>query len=315
MDIQRLLKQNLGLKILSIIISIVLWASLKYTSPASLYNYYQTSLYVPVKYVNAPNGLVAVHTDEQVLIELKGDPAKVTSLSSSDFSAVVDMSNCKKGENTVDVTLKFPPEVTITNVQPSKINFDLEEYTSVQIPISLRTIGLPSSGYKLSSSKVYPDEVTISGPVSSIKRVKKILADVDISGINTSTKFFIPLQAFDYTGNTVKDINLMPTNVSVVCNVDRGFRIQTVSVIPNLIGDIPNGVKIKSIDVDPDVISLKIPDGVIFTSNHIKTRTIDLSKLNKNLEQEIKLELPDGVSPVDSNIVKVNIVVDKKGNK
>ena len=86
MDIQKLLKQNLGLKILSIVISIALWASLKYTSPASLYNYYQTSLYVPVKYVNAPEGLVPVHTDEQVLIELKGDPAKIASISSSNSS-------------------------------------------------------------------------------------------------------------------------------------------------------------------------------------------------------------------------------------
>ena len=315
MDIQKLLKQNLGLKILSIVISIALWASLKYTSPASLYNYYQTSLYVPVKYVNAPEGLVPVHTDEQVLIELKGDPAKIASISSSDFSAVVDMSNCKKGDNTVDVTLKCPPEITITNVQPSKINFELEEYSSIQVPISLRTTGVPSTGYKLSSSKVYPDEITISGSVSSIKKVKKILADVDISGINTTTKFFIPLQACDYMGNTVNDINLMPTNVSVVCNVDRGFRIQTVSVIPDFIGDVSDDIDIKLIDVTPDVISLKIPDGVNFKSNVIKTRAIDLTSVRKNLEQEIKLNLPEGVSAIDSNIVKVNIIVNKKGNK
>lgn len=315
MDIQKLLKQNLGLKILSIVISIVLWASLKYTSPASLYNYYQTSLYVPVKYVNAPEGLVPVHTDDQVLIELKGDPAKIASISSSDFSAVVDMSNCKKGDNTVDVTLKSPPEITITNVQPSKINFELEEYSSIQIPISLRTTGVPSTGYKLSSSKVIPDEITISGPISSIKKVKKVLADVDISGINTSTKFFIPLKAFDAVGNSLDDIILIPSNVSIMCNVDRGFRVQTVSVIPDFTGDLPDDVDIKLIDVEPDVVSLKIPDGVNFKSNIIKTRVIDLTSVSKNLEQKVKLNLPEGVSAIDSNIVKVNIVVNKKGNK
>lgn len=315
MDIQKLLKQNLGLKILSIFISIAFWASLKYTSPATLYNYYQTSLYVPVKYVNAPKGLVPVHTDEQVLIELKGEPAKIASISSSDFSAVVDMSGCKKGSNMVDVTLKFPSEVTITNVQPSKINFDLEEYSSVQIPISLRTTGSPSSGYKLSSSKVFPDEVTISGPISSTNKVKKILADVDISGINTSTKFFIPLKAFDSLGNTLEDVHLLPANVSVMCHVDRGFRVQTVSVIPSFKGDIPDDIEIKSIDVEPDVVSLKIPDGVNFNSNNVKTRVINLDNIKKNFEQEIKLQLPDGVSAVDSNIVKVNIIVNKKGTK
>ena len=315
MDIQSLLKQNLGLKIFSIFISIALWASIKYTSPATLYNYYQTSLYVPVKYVNAPEGLVPVHTDEQILIELKGEPAKIASISSSDFSAVVDMSNCKKGNNTVDVTLKFPPEITITNVQPSKINFELEEYTSIQIPISLRTTGVPSSGYKLASSKVFPDEVTISGPISSTNKVKKILADVDISGINTSTKFFIPLKAFDSLGNPLDDVHLLPANVSVVCHVDRGFRVQTVSVIPSFKGDIPNDIVIKSIDVEPDVVSLKIPDGVNFASNNVKTRVINLDNIKKNLEQEVKLQLPDGVSAVNSNIVKVNIIVNKKGTK
>ncbi len=315
MDIQSLLKQNLGLKIFSIFISIALWASIKYTSPATLYNYYQTSLYVPVKYVNAPKGLVPVHTDEQVLIELKGEPAKIASISSSDFSAVVDMSGCKKGSNMVDVTLKFPSEVTITNVQPSKINFELEEYSSVQMPISLRTTGVPSSGYKLASSKVFPDEVTISGPVSSTNKVKKILADVDISGINTSTKFFIPLKAFDSLGNALDDVHLLPANVSVVCHVDRGFRVQAVSVIPSFKGDIPNDIDVKSIDIEPDIVSLKIPDGVNFKSNIVRTRVIDLGNLKKNLEQNVRLELPEGVSAVDSNIVKVNIIVKKKGTK
>ena len=315
MDIQNLLKQNLGLKILSLVISIILWASLKYTSPVSLYNYYQTSLYVPIKYVNTPEGFVAIHTDDKVLIELKAQPAKVASISSSNFSAVVDLSNCKLGNNTVDVDLKFPPEVTITNVQPAKVNLDLEEYSSMQIPISLRITGVPSNGYKLNSSKVIPEEVTVSGSVSSIKKVKKILADVDVSGINTSTKFFIPLQAFDSLGNNLDDVSLTPSNVSIMCNVDRGFKIQTVSVVPMFTGDIPDDIDIKSIDVEPDVVSLKIPNGVSFTSNNVKTRVIDLSSVKKNIEQIIKLDLPEGVSAVDSNIVKVNIVVSRKGNK
>ena len=315
MGIQNLLKQNLAIKIISVLISIALWASLKYTSPVSLYNYYQTSLYVPIKYVNIPEGFVAVHADDKVLIELKAQPAKAASITSSNFSATVDLSNCKVGNNTVDVELKIPPEVTVTNVQPSKINFDLEEYSSIQIPVSLRLSGSPASGYKISSYKIFPDEVTISGSISSIKKVKKILADVDIAGINTTTKFFTPLQAFDSLGKTLDDITLLPTNVSVICNVDRGFRIQNVSVIPNFTGDLPDDIEIKSIDVEPDVVSLKIPDGVNFNSNTVKTRVVNLDTLKKNYEQNIKLELPDGVSPVDSNLVKVNIIVKKKGTK
>ena len=107
----------------------------------------------------------------------------------------------------------------------------------------------------------------------------------------------------------------MPANVSVVCHVDRGFRVQSVSVIPSFKGDIPNDIDVKSIDIEPDIVSLKIPDGVNFKSNIVRTRVIDLGNLKKNLEQNVRLELPEGVSAVDSNIVKVNIIVKKKGTK
>lgn len=311
----KFLKQNLSLKVLCLLISVILWGALKYTAPVDFRNIYHTSLYIPVSFVNEPEGLVVSTRDETVLAEIKGSPDLLSALSPGQFSAEADLNGLKKGISTVDLDVKFPPGVTLTKLQPSRINVTLEPYKSIPMKISLESFGQPAFGYSVTGYQISPERVGVSGAESAVNMVDKLLVEANVQGINAYTTFRLPIAAYDKSGNELSNVIISPAFVSASFQVSRGYRVQSVSVVPIFSGNLPNDYELSKVTLVPPVVSLRIPDGVKFEADTIDTLPIDLSGLTKNDVRKIDLDLPDKVSVIKDASIKIYFVVTKKEKK
>lgn len=309
----KFLKQNLSLKIICVLIGIALWGSLKYTVPLDYRNQYQTSMYVPIVYMNEPEGLKVIPSEEQVLAEIKGSPEFLSTVSPSQFSASVDLKGLSKGVHTQEVRLKFPPGVTVTRIQPSRVKVTLETFKSTPLPITLEVKGSPAFGYSVQSTKVVPDTASVSGSVTDVEKVRSVVVGVDVSDLNSYSRFYLPLRACDDAGRAVNGVALSPQMGTVLVKVGPGYRIQTVNVAPSIEGAPPDGFEIAKVSAVPPMISVRVPEGVEFKSDFVKTAPIDVSGIKGAYSEKVRMDLPDRISIAGNESVKVFVNMRKKG--
>src|SRR5947209_3728896 len=97
--LRRFLLRDLGLKLLALAISFVLWAS--YTSEPIA----DTGYNVPVAFINVPAGFtVAGDAPTAVHVRLRGRPPLLRRLDARDLSVTVDMARATAGEVPVQLT-------------------------------------------------------------------------------------------------------------------------------------------------------------------------------------------------------------------
>src|SRR3954452_2791701 len=83
----------------------------------------------------------------------------------------------------------FPPETTITIIDPPSIELEWEDVVTRQIPLQAAITGQPAEGYIVKGEPdVDPTQLTVRGPVSVIEVMQFArLAAFDVSGLSEGT--------------------------------------------------------------------------------------------------------------------------------
>ena len=99
--IRKLFLDNLGLKVLAVLLSIALWVF------ATSHGLSEVSLDVPLELKNIPSGLELVsHSAKVVSLSIRGQERLIRNIRPSDIRVSVDMSKAKKGESTYPINKK-----------------------------------------------------------------------------------------------------------------------------------------------------------------------------------------------------------------
>ena len=306
------LRKNPALKIICILISIGLWALVKYTqSPLVISNNYQTSLYVPITYVNTPETLKLVASPEQVLVTVKGVPEIINNINPSGFKATVDLIGQREGRDWLDINFKSPPGVTVTDIQPSKINITLESYSEKQVPVNVVLQGDPKIGFNIIDTSYEPKTATIIGVKSLVQKVASVSSVVNSQDLDADTREITPLVPLDSSGIPV-DVKIKPERLNVFLKISAGYSVKTIPIAPLFSNLLPKEYVLEKFELEPSIVSLKIKEGVTLKDGIIRTAPIQLGKVTKNMEIETKLDLPKNVEVLDGkDNVKVKIYVRK----
>src|SRR5512146_1289110 len=90
---------NLGLKLLSLAIAVLLWLAVTRDPVAEVF------FNVPVEFHNAPEQLeISSQTMPQVQVRLRGPAREVRELAPTEVHAVIDLASARVGEHTYDLT-------------------------------------------------------------------------------------------------------------------------------------------------------------------------------------------------------------------
>jgi len=205
--VKQLFLKNLGLKIVAVLFSIVLWIIATHRGLSEMV------LDVPLEFKNIPPGLVLVNYDiKKVSLGVKGQERLIRNVRPANIRVYVDLSKAKKGEGMYVISkenLKLPRWVTVTNIDPSSVKVALEKLVSKTVQVKPVIVGDPEKGFYIKLIDVNPQTIVIEGKSSDVKRVSSIRTEhIDITGYKENVTQDVKLETPENTKAKVEYVKV-----------------------------------------------------------------------------------------------------------
>lgn len=294
----RWLISNLGLILLSLALAVLVWAAaIEQDNPTSERRYAS-----PVAVtVSAPrDGMVAYGYDAnvQVYVTLRAPESVWRNLQQSDFRAFVDLSGLGPGNHRAPIQVEVDREPTLVRqIDPDSILLRIEPAGQNSIPVRVRVEGSTALGYQARETIVSPLVTTVSGPASQVDQVAEVVARVSVEGARADIEGEFTLEALDANGEAVPHTTLSPARVLVRVPIEQLSGFRDVAVTALLEGQVAPGYRISSITVNPPVVTVYgAPEAIAQIPGYLVTAALNVENAQANLEREMALSAPDGVS-------------------
>src|ERR1035441_247726 len=172
-----LLTTNLGWKLLSLGIAVVLWALVASEPELS------TFAVVGVECKNLPDDLeISSDLVSSLRLELRGPSGALRGLGEGGTrpEVILDMSGVEPGERTFEIgdgNVKLPRSVWLVAAMPPAVRFRFERSETRTVEIKPRFTNEANGGYVVAQAAVSPKTVEIAGPASRVAKASAALAD------------------------------------------------------------------------------------------------------------------------------------------
>jgi len=190
------MRQNIGLKIISVALAKVVWFSVAMRTQS------EVSVEAQVGVKSLKEGLGISEPPPHVVVNIRGPERLIRNIDPSKVKVVVDMSRARTGSHIYNIDprdISLPPFMKLTSISPSSVAITVEEIREKTIPIKARIIGTPRTGrvravrvsetlIKAVSSKAERIEVLMTEPIDISNSTEPIKVEASLSveeGIRT----------------------------------------------------------------------------------------------------------------------------------
>ena len=210
------LLSNLGLKLLSLVVAAVLWfVVVNVENPETRKNFTVNVTFTNEASLAEQNLYYKVNGTGTVKVTLSGKRSIIEKLSTSDISAVADLSRREEGKVPVDISLnRYSGQVTPSSKQ-LYIAIEVGDMATNRFNVTGQTTGTPSSGHVLNSVSVSPNVITVEGPGEIVSTIDLVTATCNIDGASDDITEAVVPKFYDENGKQV-DTSELTINVTTV---------------------------------------------------------------------------------------------------
>ncbi|MBP1754827.1 MAG: hypothetical protein H6Q59_1225 [Firmicutes bacterium] len=313
------LTRNIGLKILSIILAAILWLVITNVddpiTPESFKN-------VPVKILNAD----VINSLDMVYEVVEGATIDFTvaarrsiadNLSVSDFEVTADFAKLSD-VNAVTIDIKCPrygDDVRVTDGLYQVMKINREDLVNKDFKVTVVSKGEPAEGYFV-GEKTASTIITVSGPKSKIERIKKIVAEVNVTGASQSYSSYEKLKALDDEGKEItSNLTYSQSYASININV---YQTKEIEMKVKTIGSPQQDYVVAGVDYEPKTIIVAGANDILNSTSELLIEE-DVSGASENIQKEIvnlQEQLGEGLLLAGSdNSAVINITIEKAKTK
>lgn len=259
--------------------------------------------------------LIIEPIEPTINVEIKGHRNEVYAINRNDIIAEIDLAYFNtSGTYRMNVNVNVPHTVEISSISESELSVAIDDEISKTFDVTVEIKGEMKNKNQVVVKKE-PDTkvVALTGPASYIKKVKKVVADIDITGKESDEVVLSKIYPVDENGKIVDGVELSNTDT----NVSIGFKnFKEVSIKLVDINTPPNDIRILRKNLVPEFVSVVGSIPSLEQITEIKTKPFDLSQIKEAGPYDLSLELPKDITLVNKDLkVVVNIDVDKKIEK
>ena len=314
-------KQDFLLKLLSLALSIVLWAVvMDIDNPERNMRFDD----VPVRVIGASQlkastGLELIEGENTtVTVSLRGQSKSVGEVRASQITATVDISGLTEAnEYDLPVTVSVSKSGVETNyVNPGKVHVRVDRVESKDVPIEVNVTGTPSDGYRAGKPTAATKKVTVFGPATDLAQVAKAVAAVDVTGRNSSlADYECKVTLYDQDGAefTSNYITSQTEKIKVSVPIYRVNKIPLTVILKDGGSLTQNQVQCV---IDPENVEVIASDQAVLSDiKEINLGEIDLGSVHTGtpISMSIKDKLPSGVSLVSGQPETANVTISVDG--
>ena len=313
---------NFGLKILAVFISILLWLAVINVSDPVINTSYAD---IPVVVTNTEgittNGKVYELTSEStVSISVSAKRSVQDYLSEDNFKAIVDLEDYDEETGMVPIRVecnKYNGQIESMKSKTEFASVNIEEMLRKQFVITPIVSGDPEEGYVVGDVGTAENIVRISGAQSVVASIKKVTAEVSVTGLNSDVNTSVDLKLYDKNDKQITDVNLMK-NISTVA-----MSVQILATKELPLRFATSGVPKEGYGISGEltankqtvVVAGKPASLTYLTSVDITSAAVKVDGADKTLSVDVDLTryLPDGIvlaNEETDRIVTVQVPID-----
>lgn len=326
---KRMLTNNLGLKLLSVVAAIMLWLIvMNMDDPYTYRDFSPIQVTMLNENVVTDQGKVYRIEDNSDVISIRvsGKKSVLRDLDIEDFTATADMEKNIKYDNLVGIEVTCSNKnIKTTDITKSRENvvISVEDASTEQFNVLVNTsTGKVAEGYMIGTAVPEQGLIQISGPASVIAKIKRVEVELNVTGVNSDRTMHGKLNVLDSDGEEVDTTYLEYTGKTEGMDVTvTVLRTKTVPLKIGYTGTPADGYSFSSISYKPETIQIAgaATDIARISSITIPDEAIDIEGISENLQQTLDISeyLPDGIRLADENdaSVSVSVEIEKKQGK
>lgn len=289
----RFLRNNLGYKLLALVLSIALWANVKlHQEPLTVAEQARVELR------GVPDVLVATSGASQVTVVLYGPKVYVSRLTPDMLTAFVDLHTVAPGHYKKDVNVQLPRNlqtlISIQSVTPPQIDVRVRRKTRKTVPVRVDWVGEPPTGASYGPPRITPPTVDVAGADTTVDTVDHAQVRIPAGDPHITDRF--PVVPVDRRGNPVSEISIWPDGVTVDATLRATESRQQAFVSPAYHGELPPGYAIVGVTTDPQVVVLIGSPARLEDLKSVTTQSISIAGAKADVERRVPLLLPPDVT-------------------
>jgi YbbR domain-containing protein len=296
-------KSRIGLKVISIVLAVLLWIYIGNQGGTSTR---QDTVVTELQYLNLGEGLSIEKAPKTINVTLWGAYSERGTI-----SAYVDLAGLKPGTHRLPVKLEAVRGAMFTRANPKEVEVVLTRLQERELRVDYQITTNPPPGYELLDLVITPDKCIISGEVSILSQVNRIVCPVNLGNVRGVQSYRLRLQARDANGNEIREgLRIIPDTVLVHAVVSPKTFSKSLDVKPILKGNVAEGYRVREVIVEPVQVGVisqqKIPD----EQKQINTAEIDISARKQSFSQEVAIQAAENLK-VYPSLVLVEVSIEK----
>ncbi|MGL5259644.1 MAG: CdaR family protein [Lachnospiraceae bacterium] len=315
---------NLGLKIMAILFAACLWLiSINITDP-----YQSKQFNVTVQLQNANTMTAAgkfvevINETDAITVTVRASRSLLDSFTVNNIIAVADI-NELTDENTIPITLTTnrANENKIESIRSDQsfVSVRVENIMSLQKNININVNNEPKSGYIVGKVAIDQNALSISGPESVVKLIKKASVEFNVDGLTEDVAITLPIVLYDENDNVISDSRIT-TSIEEVRGTATILETKTVPIKISTAGSLKEGYLLTGeIELSPSRVLIAGKANTIKNINQLEiSEAINLNDVSEtfSLDIDIKNYLPEGISLGNSSFTgNINVTVNVEQEK
>ena len=317
---------NLGLKILALLVSVGLWIiAININDPVSENTYtVNVSLQNAGVLSSAGKYFEVKDNSDRIKVVVRGTRTALSQFNQADIVATADLSKITE-DNLVPIdlsTTKQSDKIEGIRSDSQYVKLALAGVSRLQMPIEVKVLNDPQDGYILGSTQTSQNVVIISGPESIINQVESAAVEIDVSGATTDVKISLPIHLYSKEDDIIDTtkVNMSVQEISTTASILQKAVVPLIAIpqgAPTQ-GYVLNGI----IEGLPTEITIAGKSNIVSKIPYIDiSESLDVNDIYQNTSYEININdyLPDGVSMVgnvgNNGILDISVGVDKESER
>lgn len=222
-----------------------------------------------------------------------------------------DLRGREPGVHTVDLTVEVLRPAALVDIQPLRVEYEIDRIEERQIPVEVAITAEPPVGYERSSPVLSLGQVLVSGAARNVSQVTSARLEIDLSQQRETLTEAFPVVAVNAEGQEVDNVQVEPEAVNVTIEISTPDDVRPVPVTLDInTTTLSAGYVLTSATrYEPEVVLVTGPPELLANLTILRTEPISLEGRTEDFEISVPVVLPSRRLSLVGEQTMINVYV------